>query len=115
MWSTNISFLKATAKEAPARAAPLRLVGDPHQKYMGGCQNYGPFLGTLNIRCRTIMGTQKGTIILTTTHIELEGLCRRGLQVEAKISSVLKQAIACNMLSRNLDRNLQGFPLELTY
>ena len=36
---------------------------------MGGCQNYGPFLGTLNIRCRTIMGTQKGTIILTTTHI----------------------------------------------
>ena len=36
---------------------------------MGGCQNYGPFLGTLNIRCRTIMGTQKGTIILTTTHV----------------------------------------------
>ena len=37
--------------------------------YLGGCQNYGPFLGTLNIRCRTIIGTQKGTIILTTTHI----------------------------------------------
>ena len=34
----------------------------------GGCQNYGPFLGTLNIRCRIIIGTQKGTIILTTTH-----------------------------------------------
>ena len=34
---------------------------------MGGCQNYGPFLGTLNIRCRIIIGTQKGTIILTTT------------------------------------------------
>ena len=26
---------------------------------MGGCQNFGPFLGTLNIRARTIMGTQK--------------------------------------------------------
>ena len=26
-----------------------------------------PFLGTLNIRCRIILGTQKGTIILTTT------------------------------------------------
>ena len=26
---------------------------------MGGCQNYGPFLGALNIRCRTIIGTQK--------------------------------------------------------
>ena len=35
----------------------------------GGCQNYGPFLGTLNIRCRTIIGIQKGTIILTTTHV----------------------------------------------
>ena len=37
--------------------------------YMGGCQNYGPFLGTLNIRGRIIMGIQKGTIILTTTHM----------------------------------------------
>ena len=26
------------------------------------------FLCTLNIRCRIIIGTQKGTIILTTTH-----------------------------------------------
>ena len=24
---------------------------------MGGCQNYGPFLGTLNIRYRIIIGT----------------------------------------------------------
>ena len=39
---------------------------------MGGCQNYGPFLGSLNIRDRSIIGTQKGTIILTTTHIERE-------------------------------------------
>ena len=36
---------------------------------MGGCQNYGPFLGTLNIRCRIIIWIQKGTIILTTTYI----------------------------------------------
>ena len=36
---------------------------------MGGCQNYGPFLGTLNIRGHIIIGTQKGTIILTTTHM----------------------------------------------
>ena len=28
--------------------------------YMGGCQNYGPFLGTLTNRCRAIIGTQKG-------------------------------------------------------
>ena len=36
---------------------------------MGSCQNYGPSLGTLNIRYRIIIGIQKGTIILTTTHI----------------------------------------------
>ena len=26
---------------------------------VGGCQNYGHFLGTLNIKCRIIIGTQK--------------------------------------------------------
>ena len=36
---------------------------------MGSCPNYGPFSGTLNNRCRIIIGTQKVTIILTTTHI----------------------------------------------
>ena len=36
---------------------------------MGGCQNYGPFLGTLNIGCRIIIGIQKGTIILTTSYV----------------------------------------------
>ena len=36
---------------------------------MGSCQNRGPSLGTLNNRCRIILGTQEGTIILTTTHI----------------------------------------------
>ena len=41
----------------------------PVMRYMGGCQNDGTFLGILNIRCRIIIGIQKGTIILTTTHI----------------------------------------------
>ena len=40
-----------------------------HYPNMGGRQNYDPFLGTLNIRCRIILGNKKGTIILTTTHI----------------------------------------------
>ena len=39
---------------------------------MGSCQNQGPFLGTLNIRCRIIIRTQKGTLILTTTHMDAE-------------------------------------------
>ena len=36
---------------------------------MGGCQNYDPFLDTLNSRCRIIIGIQKGIRILTATHI----------------------------------------------
>ena len=40
-----------------------------HRTHMGGCQNYVPFLGTLEIRCRIKIGIRKGTIILTTTHI----------------------------------------------
>ena len=46
---------------------------------MGGCQNYGPFLGTLNIRCRIILRTQKGTLILLTTHINSEHPLRLNL------------------------------------
>ena len=34
---------------------------------MGGCQNYGPCLGTLD---RIIIGIKKGTIILTTTQMD---------------------------------------------
>ena len=51
-------------------------------KYMGSRQNYGPLLGPLNIRCRIIIGTRKGTIILTTTHMfQAQGKSRdcRGL------------------------------------
>ena len=48
---------------------------------MGGCQNYGPFLGTLNNRCRILIGTPKGAIFLTTTHMaELLHLHCSGIQ-----------------------------------
>ena len=36
---------------------------------MGDSQNHGPLLGPLNTRCRITLRTQKGTIILTTTHM----------------------------------------------
>ena len=38
---------------------------------MGGCQNYVPFLGTLDIKCRIIAYNRdpKWTIMLTTTHV----------------------------------------------
>ena len=38
---------------------------------MGGCQNYAPFLGALNLRCRIIIGIQNGIIILKTARIQL--------------------------------------------
>ena len=47
---------------------PPRLpIWGSYTKPLGGCQNYGPFLGTLNIRGRITIGTPKRTIILTTT------------------------------------------------
>ena len=50
----------------------LKVCGGPVAVwYMGGCQNYGPLLGSLNTRGRTILRTQKGTIVLTTTHIPI--------------------------------------------
>ena len=49
---------------------------------MGSCQKKGSlFWGTLNIRCRIILGTQKGTLISTTTHMFLNGRLGRHRQV----------------------------------
>ena len=36
---------------------------------MSGCQIYGPLLGPRNTRCRNVLRTPKGTMILTTAHI----------------------------------------------
>ena len=45
----------------------------PTGSLLGGRQNYDPFLGTLNIGCRIIIGIQKGTMILTTTLLYIMG------------------------------------------
>ena len=50
---------------------PSRIANTALVFHIGGCQNYAPFLGTLNNRCRIIIGAQKGTIILTTTHMAM--------------------------------------------
>ena len=42
--------------------------------YLGGDQNYGPFLDPQYTTAPNIQGTQKGTIILTTTHFGPETL-----------------------------------------
>ena len=92
--------------------------------YMGGCQNYGPLLGTLNIRCRIITGIQRGTIILKTTHMskqktalwDLSGFLQRRLgpvsatptsssDREASLSSIgiftgmVSKVSSCNILT----------------
>ena len=36
---------------------------------MGGCQNYGPFLGPNIIRHLLFRVPKEGTLILTTTHM----------------------------------------------
>ena len=48
---------------------------------VGGCQNYGPFLGTLTIRGRIILRTQKGPLFWRTTHVASRA---RDLKVRAK-------------------------------
>ena len=37
----------------------MRLRRATHPIVMGGCQDYGPFLGTPDIRCRIIIGDPK--------------------------------------------------------
>ena len=46
---------------------------------MGSCQNYGPFLGTLDNRCRIIIGTQKGTLLLLLTTTLINTLREQGI------------------------------------
>ena len=75
---------------------------------MGGCQNYGPFLGTLNIRCRIIMGTQKGTIILTTTHMNNSSSSGTNHEIKVEmiiimtVDVVIVQKICCSCSSHSL-------------
>ena len=72
-WTSQVRA--GAGDDSPAQASPRKAVALPGDESginmtMGGCHNYGPFLDTPNIRCRIIVGIQKGTIILTTTHIE---------------------------------------------
>ena len=61
--------------------------------HMGGCQNQGYFLGTLNMRCRIVLRTQKGTLILTTTHMLCKDLC-------INVSGELQVGVAPDSTSR---------------
>ena len=43
--------------------------------HMGGCQNYGPFLGTLNIRCCIIIGPKRDLIFSSRSRVKGLGIC----------------------------------------
>ena len=66
---------------------------------MGGCQNYGPFLSTLNIRCRIITGIQKATITLTTTHVHLSLSIPTHYHSDEGSSSNTQSNILCSLLA----------------
>ena len=80
-------FHSACGRAVSLRASTIHQ-GDTHHKHdcssckamtgMGDCENYAPFLGSLNIRCRIIIGIQNGTIILTTIHMVLHPWTTRG-------------------------------------
>ena len=57
--------------------------------YMGGCQNYGPFLGPRDNTAPNIQGTQKGTIILTTTHMELKKVVKGVSRAEGSCNPIV--------------------------
>ena len=63
---------------------------------MGGCQNYDPFFRTLHIRCRIIIGFQKGTIILTTAYMSC-GNTAKSLRLDIGASSQ-----QCTLLPPNI-------------
>ena len=73
---------------------------------VGGCQNCGPFLGTLNIRCRIIIGIQKGTIILTTTHVMIHIVVGGILLNHRGLSS--RQLVHPDLVWGTLGRNRSG-------
>ena len=74
---------------------------------MGGCQNYGPLLGSLNIGCHIMLRTQKGTIILTTT--QMVSGSRRVLGLRTR----LEGPRGPDLRRRWLGLGLQGFWLGL--
>ena len=59
---TVMLLVAVTCTKQAGEAATVRRCT---RRQAGSCQNYGPFVGTLNIRCSIILGTQKGTLILT--------------------------------------------------
>ena len=81
----RVGGMDETCQEKLRRAFTLlqNLTAGPRlesSSHMGACQKSGPFLGPLNTRCRIMLRTKKGTIILTTIHISHSSLALKGIR-----------------------------------
>ena len=63
-WSSRVELCVNTTQSKTSRS-PTKL----QRRCALVVKNMAPCLGTLNNRCRIIIGTQKGTLILTITHL----------------------------------------------
>ena len=52
-----------------------------HIRYAGGYQNYDPFFGPSYNTTFSIEGTQKKTLVLTTTHLGIDTLLEKCVYV----------------------------------
>ena len=53
-------------------------------------------MGTLNNGCRIIIGTQKGALILTTTHVSVHLVCWLGVPTQCRIRTRSRRSAAVN-------------------
>ena len=65
----NLQFQLTTVQKKRKLGDNLYTEETETDAHVGGCQKYGPLLGPRNTRCRLILRTQKGTIILTATPV----------------------------------------------
>ena len=82
---------------------------------MGGCPCYGPFVGTLNTRCRIILRTQRETLILTTIHVGvgLDGVGRNHAAVVFPNECAVSD-ISTGVGSLSCSKQLHGWSPYLT-
>ena len=88
---------------------------------MGGCQNYGPFLGPYYNTAPIIQGTQNGTLILTTTHMRSSPKLASGkerihfLHMVTKRSAGLHAFSSCRLLAPFSPNSKQQTPDSKTW
>ena len=98
------------------------ILGPPMKQktHMVDCQNSGPFLGPLHARCRIILRTQKGTRMLTTTHMQKTLQTPSPVDLRLQVASELGHALRLKgdraylgLQIRELPRGLKGLSVGI--